>query len=75
MTSSPYNPLFKFDYNEYEMNFTSVLGHLTNNEFVGQDKKDKVTWELKTIKPLFKTEIVKTIENKNLENNLHRLGK
>ncbi len=74
-----YNPIFEFDYkileNQYQMNFTSVTGHLMTTRFAGGPEIKK--WELNTIKELYSTEIIKQIieGNDKIAENLESLAK
>jgi len=74
-----FNPIFEFEYklleNQFQMNFTSVTGHLMTTRFAGGPEITK--WELNTIKELYKTDIIKeiTMGNEKIAENLKSLAK
>jgi DNA topoisomerase-3 len=76
-SKSKYNPVFSFPYEldkkQYEMNFTSVTGHLMNYDFPNSNEK----WQLDQIEKLYDTEMIKYIKegSESIQSNLEYYAK
>lgn len=65
-----YTPNYVFSYNNNQMVFTSILGHLTSVDFTPQYK----VWNENPPRSLFHAEIKKSINSEPIKHNLQRLA-